>query len=244
MAICAICQEPLLVDVEQDEPDEVGGSATSKTVPDDVQLSACGCHFHWHCVLESHTSSNCPNCDREIVTQSSTGEQEALCSVTDEGGTEPNFDILPFLIEEAYFSDHPEERRCRAFLEFCREGDVQAIVQLLKDYENTFVWPASSRIDILRYQDPIGDRRSGLHAAIDGDSIEAAWLLLFLASKLDLKRFPVEILREAETQGLMREDQAHKADIRSLQDAHGKLPLNLVEEKGGVWKSWVALLQP
>ena len=194
------------------------------------------------CLLESHSSSKCPNCDKDIVTQSTTGEQEALCSVTDEGGTEQNFDILPFLIEEAYFSDHPEERRCRAFLEFCREGDLQAILQLLDDYEKTIVWPASSRIDILRYQDPIGDRRSGLHAAIDGDSQEIAWLLLFLASKLDLTRFPQEVIQEVEVLGLAREDENSKPDIRCLPDAHGKLPLTIAEEKGGIWASWKGFL--
>ena len=148
------------------------------------------------------------------------------------------------MTEEAYFSDHPEERRCRAFLEFCREGDIQAIVELLQDYENTLVWPASSRIDILRYQDPIGDRRSGLHAAIEGDSREVAWLLLLLASKLDLTQFPPEVFQEAETLGLMREDDDGKVDIRSLTDAQGRLPLNFAEERGGVWTGWTDFLQP
>ena len=47
MSKCAICQDALVVATESDEQDDNGSSSSPKTVPDDVQLAACGCHFHW-----------------------------------------------------------------------------------------------------------------------------------------------------------------------------------------------------
>ena len=36
-------------------------------------------------------------------------------------------DLLPLLMEESFLQAYPEERRARAFLEFGRVGDVEAI---------------------------------------------------------------------------------------------------------------------
>src|SRR5690242_17088937 len=46
-----------------------------------------------------------------------------------------DLDILPLLTEESYLKAYPEDRKCRAFLEFCREGDYKAIVEMLQDDE-------------------------------------------------------------------------------------------------------------
>jgi hypothetical protein len=154
-----------------------------------------------------------------------------------EGGLQENLDILPLLTEESYLKAYPEERKARAFLEFCREGDVQAVVDMIQpdsdDEEET-----GQNVDILRYQDPIGDMQSGLHAAVTGGSREVAWLLLLLASKYDLRQFPPEVLQEASAMGIMREEQDGKVDIRTLRDSEGRTAEDLARELGGVWQGW------
>ena len=92
--------------------------------------------------------------------------------------------------------------------------------------------------ELLRYQDPIGDMQSALHAAVQAQSREVAWLLLLLASNLDLVEFPAEVFQEAEALGIMRGDVTGKPDIRSLRDADGKSPEDLAREIGGVWIGW------
>lgn len=162
-----------------------------------------------------------------------------------------NLDILPLLTEESFLRAYPQDRICRAFLEFCREGDVSAIVDLLKscedesgdeeeDEEMEDVAPAPRRTadEILRYQDPIGDMQSGLHAAVAGGSREVAWLLLLLASELPELDFPALVYQEAAALGVMRADQSGMVDIRTLRDAQGNTAEQLAAEMGGVWNGW------
>jgi hypothetical protein len=101
---------------------------------------------------------------------------------------------------------------------------------------------AAKDIDILRYQDPIGDMQSGLHAAITESRQEVAWLLLLTASKLDTAEMPAEVLAEAEQIGIARSegDLEDKMDIRLLKDANGRTAEDLAKETGGVWSNWVA----
>ncbi|KAJ4346622.1 uncharacterized protein N0V89_010553 [Didymosphaeria variabile] len=209
MSICVACQKPLEVELEPEEYEEdvqMGGSSSGKapaaapeTVPDDVQLN-CGCHFHWDCLLEAYQITECPSCGKNIASTSPTGTQQVLCTLNNEGGLQENLDILPLLTEESYLKAYPNERKCRAFLEFCREGDMQAIVGMLQgDNEDSdedededeemadddAEGSADVGIDaLLRYQDPIGEMQSGLHAAVQAQSREVAWLLLLLASNL------------------------------------------------------------
>jgi hypothetical protein len=93
--------------------------------------------------------------------------------------------------------------------------------------------------DLLRYQDAIGDMRSGLHAAVAAHNREVAWLLLLLASDLDLGQFPAEVLHEAEALQVQRG--AVEIDIRSLRDAEGRTAEDLAREIGGVWDGWVGV---
>jgi hypothetical protein len=165
------------------------------------------------------------------------GNQQVLCDLHNEGGLQEHLDILPLLTEESYLKAYPEERKARAFLEFCREGDVQAIVNMLQpdsDDEEAEGQP----IDILRYQDPIGDMQSGLHAAVAGSSREVAWLLLLLASNYDLLQFPAEVFQEASALGIMREEQDGKVDIRTMKDSEGRTAEDLAREIDGVWHGW------
>lgn len=269
---CAHCKDPLTLEIEVDEDDADVNAATSsatapltKTVPDDVSLP-CGCHFHWYeketnqrlipiaeyrrqCLLDSYHLTSCPSCSRDISSTSSAGAQQILCSMHNEGGLQENLDILPLLTEESYLRAYPEQRICRAFLEFCREGDVAAIVDLLKsceeddddedeEMEDEPRGPKKTADEILRYQDPIGDMQSALHAAIAGNSREVAWLLLLLASQYPESEFPALVYQEAANLGIMRTEQEGKVDIRSLKDAQGRTADQMAAEIDGVWHGW------
>ena len=164
-----------------------------------------------------------------------------------------NLDILPLLTGESYLKAYPEDRKARAFLEFCREGDMSAVIAMLQDEdededdedmeEGEGEGEKTERRkmgpdELLRYQDPIGDMQSALHAAVQAGSREVAWLLLLLASNLDLLQFPAEVFQEAEVLGVMRDVVEDKVDIRSLRDSEGRSAEDLAKEIGGVWRGW------
>ncbi|KAF2877741.1 hypothetical protein BDV95DRAFT_479620 [Massariosphaeria phaeospora] len=259
MATCVACQQPLVIRLEPDEDDENLDTAAAssgkapapepETVPDDVHLN-CGCHFHWDCLLEAYEITQCPSCGKEIAATASDGSQQVFCHLHNEGGLQEDLDILPLLTEESYLKAYPEERKCRAFLEFCREGDIKAITNMLQDGDDDEDDDDEEMEDneqpgrevgvdaLLRYQDPIGDMQSGLHAAVQAGSREVAWLLLLLASNLDLLEFPLQVFQEAEALGIMRGITEDKTDIRSLKDANGKTAEDLAKEIGGVWAGW------
>ncbi|KAL1646329.1 hypothetical protein SLS58_003286 [Diplodia intermedia] len=250
MAACVACQSPLILEVDySDSEDDVhmGGSSSAaasakKTVPDDVHLN-CGCHYHWECLLDAYSVTDCPNCQASIVSTAPDGGQQVLSHIHNEGGQQQNVDILPLLSEEGYLKTYPEERKCRAFLEFCREGDYDAVIAMLQDddsdgSDDEDAMQDGPKMDILRYQDTLGDMQSGLHAAVQGGSQEIVWLLLLLASKLDLSQFPREVFDIAKQFGVEREDQAGKEDIRTLKDAQGRTAEALAAELGGVWAGW------
>lgn len=264
MTTCAKCDKPLEVEISPDEDEgemEMEASYpgdTTQTFPDDVKL-ACGCHFHWECLLDSYELAKCPSCSRDIVstpaTGSSTGQQaqQIIVDLLNEGGLQEKIDIFPILKEESYLRAYPEERKCRAFLEFCREGDHRAIVDLLKscsdnpdedeleidEMQDAGAASAKSPDEILRYQDPIGDMQSGLHAAAANGHREVAWLLLLLASQLPEMDIPALVYQEAAVLGIMRDEQDGKVDIRSLRDAHGRSAEDVAREVGVVWNGWI-----
>lgn len=174
-----------------------------------------------------------------------------------EGGVQNDLDILPLLTEESYLKAYPEDRKARAFLEFCNQGDVQAIVDMLQDDEDEdedededdeeeqmevdkSANPARD-IDLLRYQDPIGDMQTGLHCAVANQKADVAWLLLYLASRLDIGEFPPNLLQIAESLGVSRneEEVQSKPDIRSLRDSEGRSAEDVAREVGGVWQEWI-----
>ncbi|THX97277.1 hypothetical protein D6D08_00535 [Aureobasidium pullulans] len=253
---CSKCQNPLTLEVDYSDDEDVSmgaGSSSaaaaqnSHTVPDDVALH-CGCHFHWQCLIDEYQITECPSCHQSLLTPGPNGGQQLLCTLHNEGGVQENLDILPILTEEAYLHAYPEDRISRAFLELCREGDVSAVVDLLKscnepdsdddDMDGEPPVPKKSMDEVLRYQDPIGDMQSGLHAAVAGNSREVAWLLLLLASQLPKMEFPALVYQQAASLGIMREDQTGKVDIRSLRDGQGRSAEQLAVELGGVWHGW------
>lgn len=191
--------------------------------------------------MDSYTQSECPKCSRTLIGWSTSGEQQLLCNITNEGGFQENLDILPLLAEEAYLKAYPEERRCRAFLEFCREGDIEAIASVVKDEDDEDDDTATTNHDILRYQDPMGGMSSGLHIAIQARQVQVVWMLLLLASNLNLDLFPPEVHQGAEQLKLVRENQAGKVDIRSLTDAEGRRAEQIAVGIGGMWNDWVRM---
>ena len=199
------------------------------------------------CLLDAYSLTQCPNCSTNLITPSLTGAEQIICTMNNEGGLQANLDIMPFLKEESYLKCYPEERKARALLEFCRQGDLGAVVDtLLNDDDegsDDDAGAQSSRqanvADILRYQDPIGDMESALHAAVSGGSREVVWLLLLVSSAFDLEQFPPEVLQEAETLGITRGDMTGKTDIRGLKDAKGRSAEQVAAELGGIWNEWL-----
>lgn len=199
------------------------------------------------CLLDSYSISECPNCRRNLITTTPSGEQQLLCNLNNEGGLQEGIDMLPILTEEGYLKAYPEERRCRAFLEFCGEGDVEAIVDLLNDgddgeqEEESPGRGTSQSIDVMRYQDSLRSMGSGLHVAVQNQRMEVAWLLLLLASTLEMDQFPAAVLQGAQDLGIQREDQSGKIDIRSLRDSHGMTAEQRAADMGGMWTEWLRL---
>ena len=171
------------------------------------------------CLLDQDTVLECSKCSQDV---SSDGRQRVLCTVRNEGGTQQDFDILPPAREEAYFRSNPEERRGHAFLEFCKDGDTDAIVHLVKDEDG------EGHHDILRYQDAFGgSMETGLHVSIRHGQDTAVWLLLYLASNLDDASFPPHVKKALQNAGLTIKDRRPQPDIRSLTDSSDRTALDL-----------------
>ena len=184
--------------------------------------------------------TECPNCKRDITSRSISGEEQILCTLKNEGGVQKNLDILPILTEEMYLKAYPEERKSQAFLEFCGEGDIEAIVDILRaEGEEDEEKNAGVDYGILQYQDQIHTMNSGLHVAIQNQRAEVAWLLLLLASTLDISALPPQVINAAENFDLRREDGRSDFDIRGLRDNEGKTAEERATEVGGIWTDWL-----
>lgn len=252
MNTCVVCEKPLILPIDENGDDSdsdlpVAGSSNASYVDDDVHLR-CGCHFHWQCLLDTcYEVTSCPHCKAYLTDADGNGNQKLLCDLKNEGGLQKALDILPLLTEESYLRAYPEERKSRAFLEFCAQGDVPALVGMLDDSdesdedEERMVNSSNPtyRRDILRYQDQLGSMSSGLHVAIQNQRPEVAWLLLLLASNLTYSAFPDEVKATADAFGITRDDQTGKPDIRALKDADGMTAYDRARILGGIWDSWV-----
>ena len=74
---CSTCHEPLLLEIEPDSDVEDSKTpAANESILDDVELNCCACHFHWECFLEAYNITQCPNCEKNISTLSSNGQQQ------------------------------------------------------------------------------------------------------------------------------------------------------------------------
>jgi hypothetical protein len=170
------------------------------------------------------------------------GLQQVLVTLRNEGGAQENYDILPAATEEAYLRAYPEERKGHAYLEFCREGDLDALVHLIKDpAEDEGAEPEDDTVDVLRYCGTFeGIEGSGLHVAIRYSQQEVAWLLLALGSRHDWAKFPPVVINAMHDLGLSKEDRIADPDIRTLKDNEGRSPADLAQQLGGVWTQWLA----
>ncbi|KAI8625710.1 hypothetical protein F5Y19DRAFT_241715 [Xylariaceae sp. FL1651] len=244
--ICKVCEDPLVVEVGDEDGDNTG----PQTVPDDLEL-ACGCHFHWQCLLDQSSdvaiSLKCPACQSPLASNSAgpsvtnpflqtTSGVSILTRYTNEGGVQENLDILPAITEEAYLEANPEARPARAFHVMCSEGDVGGIVDLLRDVDHgNGDEPALSSAQLIRYQDPLSNMKSGLHLAIDQGMEEIVWLLLWIASPLRTDTFPGPLREIAKAMGLERPATLPSDDIRALVDDRGRTAEAIAAEREGPW---------
>ena len=237
---CSTCNLPLFLEV-YDDSDSEGSTPCSpgpEKIPDDVQLP-CGCHFHWECLLGSYTVTECSNCGKNVASFSPNGQQHVLCTVKNESGVEIDYDILPAATEESYLRTFPDERQGYAFLQFAKEGDLDAMVCLIRDGAQDDAEESQDKIDVLRYCGTFeGVEGSALHVAIRYNQPEAAWLLLVLGSSLPWTEFPGYVSSAMEGFGLSQNDRIPGPDVRSLKDSDGKTPAMLAEDLGGVWTEW------
>ncbi|KAI1104759.1 hypothetical protein F4804DRAFT_177061 [Jackrogersella minutella] len=249
MAACKVCEQPLTLEVDDDD-----GTDEPQFVPDDLEVS-CGCHYHWQCLLdqaaELAVSLKCPSCDAELATNvaGSSATNTFLQSVpgttilaryTNEGGVQENYDILPAIIEEAYLEANPEARPARAYHVMCSEGDVSGIIELLRDAEQgEGDEPLMDSAQLIRYQDPLGDSKSGLHLAVEKGQEEVIWLLLWLASTLPSGAFSEPAVRAAHEVGIQRPSTLASEDIRSLRDNQGRTAEAVAAQMGGFWTAIV-----
>ncbi|KAK8056469.1 hypothetical protein PG993_001696 [Apiospora rasikravindrae] len=222
MSACKVCEEPLLLEVEDDE-----NEGQTQQVPDDLQLG-CGCHFHWSCLMDQASdlamSLKCPACQAQVATN------PAGPSYTNEGGVQDNFDVLPSVTEEAYLAANPEARPARAFHVMCSEGDVGGIVELLQDLEQDETSMSAGKL--IRYQDPLAANKTGLHLAVEKGQEEVLWLLLWLASPLATELFPEAALAVAQSMSLQRRSTSAD-DIRAFQDNQGRTAEAVAASLGG-----------
>jgi len=116
----------------------------------------------------------------------------------------------------------------------CAEGDVSGIIELLKDIDEEEDEESMSPAEILRFQDPLDNRKTGLHVAIERMQQEAVWLLLWLASGLNTEVFPEEVSQAAERMGAGR-DTADGIDIRSLRDEQERTAEDAAGSMGNRW---------
>ena len=207
----------------------------------------CSLEMNRQCLLDAYQIDECPNCHKSLVSEGANNTQQILCNLNNEGGLQENLDIYPLLKEESYLKAYPEERKARAFLEFCRSGDLQAVIEMIQsskeDEGDGGEDMGPSMDEIFRYQDPIGDRQSGLHAAVAAGSREIAWLLLLLASELELTEFPPEVSQEAKGLGIMREEKRGLVDIRTLRDEENRtaedVARELANQGNNIWNGWI-----
>lgn len=167
--------------------------------------------------------------------------QQVLVTLRNEGGLQEGYDILPAATEEAYLRAYPEERKGHAYLEFCREGDIDAIIHMIKDSEEDDDEEEEEKTaDILRYRGTFeGIEGSGLHVAIRYNQQQVAWLLLALGSQLDWDKFPSSVIQAMQSLSLRKEDRIGDPDIRTLVDSDERTPADLAKQLGGAWQEWL-----
>ncbi|KAK3937928.1 hypothetical protein QBC46DRAFT_391469 [Diplogelasinospora grovesii] len=253
MATCKACQEPLTLTLDPADPEIRDGGEEAVMVPDDLELQACGCHFHWQCLLDVApqvtTSMHCPACDTSLASghagssSSASSGQTILTNYASEDGVQQDYDILSVLREEAYFAQHPEDRSAKALHIMSAEGDVAGIMDVLmteaEDAEELYQAAPVQRLTTWR--DPLNGGQTALHVAIVNRQEDVFWLLLWVATPgVPETAFPAEIARRANSQVILSRmktvysgqiDQGGM-DVRFVRDDNGRTPGDLCREVG------------
>ncbi|KAL2887931.1 Zinc finger, RING/FYVE/PHD-type [Ceratocystis lukuohia] len=221
MNVCRTCDQPLFIQPENDEDDDLQsgpGAASSSSaavsageqVPDDLALT-CECHFH--CV--------------EAFIQA---PPSIMAVYLNEGGLDPALDLGPLLAEEAFFSINPLARRAKALHLMAIEGDVAGLLDMVRDLSSDESF-ATQMGPLLRFQDPLNGGRSALHLAVENSNEDVSWMLLWVASALGVETFPQFLVSIAHELGLGRlEITSQQEDIRSLRDSTGRTPEDIARE--------------
>ncbi|KAB5539354.1 hypothetical protein GE09DRAFT_315811 [Coniochaeta sp. 2T2.1] len=251
---CVACHDPLVMQVDPDSDNEsdsghdhshfhshAGASSSSsaqqqqreETVPDDLQLP-CGCHYHWPCALDLSpqiaATLSCLNCNTTLTSSPSTGIQALYSS---EGAESDPIDLLPIIIEEAHLQSHAEERPARALHTMVGEGDVEGIVEILKDAD-----APEERAALLSYRDPLAGGRTALHVAVENGRADAFWLLLWTASNLPTDNFSLEMRQTMGSIGLERGLVVGGEDLRFVKDGEGRTAGDYAAASGQ-WDEWI-----
>ncbi|RPB14822.1 hypothetical protein P167DRAFT_477571, partial [Morchella conica CCBAS932] len=157
---CTSCTEPLIISVEdEDTPDQSAG------IIDDIELP-CGHHYHWYCYyscLIQFYNPQCPSCSTSTL-DSATGK--LLVTYRNEGGIQTGLDLGALLDEEEFYDENPELKKVRAFLEFCAEGDVESVLEMIE-----------MDAELLDAQD-FETGQTGLHVAVQNQREDVIQLLL------------------------------------------------------------------
>jgi hypothetical protein len=116
----------------------------------------------------------------------------------------------------------------------CAEGDIEGIVELLRDIESDPDRPTNTA-QLLLYRDSLDGMKSGLHRAVETRQEGIAWLLLWLASSLPVDRFPPAVVQTMQTMAVPKHDPAaFDEDIRALKDEQGRTAADLAIASGDV----------
>ncbi|PHH79693.1 hypothetical protein CDD80_4058 [Ophiocordyceps camponoti-rufipedis] len=233
---CRACHEPLTFNVSPEHDADV------VTVPDDLNLP-CGCHFHWECMMDvAHrvaSTLECPICCKNVgvnadgpSTTDETKPGAIIAQYTSEDGVREDVDLLPFLTEEASVRQHPLGRLSQALHHMCADGDVAAMMELLR--EN----PVSE--ELLGWTDKTNNDSSLLHVAVVKQHEEAVWLLLWLMSELPIESFPPAVRDVVKAMNLPRLHVGKTLDIRNKKDRFGRTAEGLARQKP---EAWAAMLE-
>lgn len=147
-----------------------------------------------------------------------------LATYTNEGGIQPNIDLLPYITEEAHQASQPEAGLGRALHLLIIDGDNQGMQEVLEDVINN----DPNFVAALCYQNPLNDMKSALHLAVEYNRPDVIWLLLWLGATLSDDKFPpsaLELFREKNLPRLLAKSPSD--DMRRLRDVRGHIAADL-----------------
>jgi hypothetical protein len=151
-----------------------------------------------------------------------------------------DLDIGPVLFEEAFLASHPEARPARAFHTLAAEGDMQGMVELLRDLDENVDddTPPVNASQLLVWRDPLNGERSALHVALEAQQEEVVWLLLWLGSAARSEDFPPAVVQVVQAMGLERRAAGSlpvEEDVRLVRDERGRTAGDVCMELGHPW---------